>query len=52
LAGLQTSGLLIRPAKTSYTAGTLAEMGRNKKLWAFFARKIFDRNKIVKVLVL
>jgi hypothetical protein len=27
LAGLQTYGLLIRPAKTSYTAGTLCEMG-------------------------
>jgi hypothetical protein len=26
LAGLQTYGLLIRPAKTSYTAGTLYEM--------------------------
>jgi hypothetical protein len=27
LAGLQTYGLRIRPAKTSYTAGTLCEMG-------------------------
>jgi hypothetical protein len=26
-AGLQTYGLLIRPAKPSYTAGTLCEMG-------------------------
>jgi hypothetical protein len=26
LAGLQTYGLLIRPAKTSYTAGTLCAM--------------------------
>jgi hypothetical protein len=27
LAGLQTYGLLIRPAKTSYTTGTLYDMG-------------------------
>jgi hypothetical protein len=27
LAGLQTYGLLIRPAKTSYTAGTLCAIG-------------------------
>jgi hypothetical protein len=26
LAGLQTCGLLIRPAKTSYTAGTLCDI--------------------------
>jgi hypothetical protein len=26
LAGLQTYGLLIRPAKTSHTAGTLGEI--------------------------
>jgi hypothetical protein len=33
LAGLQTGGLLIRPAKTSYTAGTLCAMRLAKWLY-------------------
>jgi hypothetical protein len=45
-AGLQTYGLLIRPAKPSHTAGTLCEMG-----FEFFGKnnvKTLDlKNKII-----